>query len=175
MRKLARLALGGAIALAAAGSAVAAAPDKKVMEVPLPDGSTARIEYYGEIAPKVTIEPRKAWAFPGDWMTGRFGPMMNIDRIFEQMERQRDALLKQMRRMPRHGGGPGTIPKVASYGAAPAGTTSISVVSVSNGGGTCTRTTRMISQGDGKPPKVETQVSGNCAASEAPAQPLERS
>ena len=66
-------------------------------------------------------------------------------------------------------GAPGM--NVAAYGNAPAGVTSTSVVSVSNGAGTCTRTTETVSQGPGKPPKVTSNVSGNCGPSAAPAQP----
>ena len=61
---------------------------------------------------------------------------------------------------------PGTAPgmNVASYGNLPAGADSVSVVSVSNGASSCTRTTEVVSQGSGKPPKVTTNVSGNCGA-----------
>jgi hypothetical protein len=66
---------------------------------------------------------------------------------------------------------------VASYGNLPAGANSVSVVTVSNGGASCTRTTEVVSQGAGKPPKVTTKVSGNCGgaapqpAPHAPPQP----
>jgi hypothetical protein len=58
---------------------------------------------------------------------------------------------------------------VAAYGNAPEGTQSITVVSTSNGAKTCTRTTEVTSQGAGKPPKVVTNVSGDCGAAPAPA------
>jgi hypothetical protein len=57
---------------------------------------------------------------------------------------------------------------VASFGNLPAGANSVSVVSFSNGGSTCTRTTEAVSQGAGKPPKVSTKVTGNCGASAGP-------
>jgi len=60
---------------------------------------------------------------------------------------------------------------VAAYGNAPAGTESVTVVSTSNGGKTCTRTTEVTSQGPGKPPKVVTNVSGDCAGVAAPVAP----
>ena len=50
----------------------------------------------------------------------------------------------------------------------PAGETSTTVVSVSNGGATCTRTTESVSQGPGKPPKVTSSVSGTVRAGAAP-------
>jgi hypothetical protein len=42
------------------------------------------------------------------------------------------------------------------------------VVSVSNNGKTCTRTTEVISQGPGKPPKVTSNASGQCDDAAAP-------
>lgn len=166
MRKLSRFSAVGLAALVACGAAVAAEPEKRVMDVPLPDGSTAHIEYYGDIAPKVTIDPAPAFGFPGSWMSGPIARLPNIDRIIERMNRQRSAILQQMRRIPRHRAGPGATAHVASQNGLPQGTSSVSVVSVTNGGATCTRTTRVTSQGAGKPPKVVTKVSGNCAERE---------
>src|SRR3546814_16782026 len=58
MRKLLRTAvLAGAAAIATAGTAIAAANHNRVMTIDLPDGSLARIEYHGDMAPKVTVEP----------------------------------------------------------------------------------------------------------------------
>jgi hypothetical protein len=42
------------------------------------------------------------------------------------------------------------------------------MVSYSNGGKSCTRTTQVVSQGPGKAPKVTTSVTGECDASPAP-------
>ncbi len=58
MRTLPALALAGVAAAALAGTAIAASPRTHVMNVPLPDGSVARVEYIGEVAPKVTVAPR---------------------------------------------------------------------------------------------------------------------
>ena len=72
--------------------------------------------------------------------------------------------------------GRGAVPgmDVASYGNLPAAADSVSVVSVSNGGSSCTRTTEVVSQGPGKPPKVTTNVSGNCGAAAQPARSATR-
>src|SRR3546814_11115005 len=65
MRKLLRTAvLAGAAAIATAGTAIAAANHNRVMTIDLPDGSLARIEYQGDVAPKVTVEPALRFA-PG--------------------------------------------------------------------------------------------------------------
>jgi hypothetical protein len=158
MRKLVKLAFAGVAAVAIAGTAVAASGDKHGMDVALPNGGTAHIEYYGDIAPKVTIAP------------GAFAPMAfpefgNLDRAIQRMNAEQAAMMNQVQQMTRRGVGSPVAPiNVVSYGNMPAGTNSVSVVSVSNGGGTCTRTTRITSQGEGKAPRVVSNVSGDCSA-----------
>jgi hypothetical protein len=161
MNKLLRAALASVAIAAAAGAAVAAKPQTHVMNVPLPDGSVARVEYVGDVAPKVTVAPRP---MAGDFWMGGLPSFANFDRMFEQMNRQMRAI-EQMARQPV--GAPGM--NVASYGNMPAGANSVSVVSVSNGGRSCTRTTQVTAQGAGKPPKIVTNVSGDCGPAAAPA------
>jgi hypothetical protein len=158
---------GGAAALA--GTAIAATNHRHVMNVPLPDGAMARIEYAGNIRPKVTIAPAQQQGDNEDW--GGSPSFASFDRMFEQMDRQMHAI-QQMARQPA--GVPGM--NVASYGNLPVGANSVSVVSFSNGGNTCTRTTEIVSQGAGKPPKVTNSVSGNCGAAPqaAPGRPINR-
>ena len=154
MRKVG-LVLAGLGAAALAGAAAAASRESHVMNVPLPDGSTARVEYVGDVAPKVTVVPSAV------------APFDLFDRSMFDMNRQIDAMMRQvdaMTKMPAVGA-PGL--NVASYGNAPAGTQSVTVVSTSNGSKTCARTTEVTSQGAGKPPKVVTNVSGDCAGGPA--------
>jgi hypothetical protein len=108
----------------------------------------------------VTVAPARE---PGDLWLGALPSLANFDQIFEQMDRQAQAI-EQMARQPAQA--PGV--NVASFGDMPAGADSVSVVSLSNGASTCTRTTEVVSQGPGKPPKVTTSASGSCGA---PAQP----
>jgi hypothetical protein len=163
MKKLPIFMLAG-VASALAGTAIAASPKTHVMNVPLPDGSVARVEYVGDVAPKVTVAPP---AMPGGfWSTGAMAPFGNFDGMFEQLDRQ----MRQMEQMARQPiGAPGM--NVAAYGNIPAGSNSVSVVTVSNGGTSCTRTTQVVSQGAGKPPKVTTNETGNCAGVAQPAPP----
>jgi hypothetical protein len=154
MRKAFVLAGLGAVMLA--GAATAASRDTHIFNVPLPDGSTARIEYVGNIVPKVTVTPAPmSNGFPGFGM---------FDRSMADMQRQIDAMAREANEMVAHPvvGTPGM--NVAAYGSAPAGAQSVTVVSTSNGSKTCTRTTEVTSQGPGKPPKVVTNVSGDCGA-----------
>ena len=175
MRKLPAFALTAVAAAALAGSAVAAAPKSHVMNVPLPDGSVAHIEYVGDVAPKVTVAPRPIAAM-GDWgpQAMPFPSFAGFDRMMEQMQRQSQEMIRRAQEMQRR---PGVAaPYIASFGDMPAGeSSSTTVVSVSNGGATCTRTTQMVSQGAGKPPKVTSNVSGQCGDSpQTPSGPVNR-
>jgi hypothetical protein len=91
-----------------------------------------------------------------------------FDRTMADMQRQIDAMMRQVNEMATYPavGLPGM--NVAAYGNAPAGAQSVTVVSTSDGSKTCTRTTEVTSQGEGKAPKVVTNVSGDCAKTSAP-------
>jgi hypothetical protein len=99
-------------------------------------------------------------------------PFGMFDRSMFDMPRQIDAMMRQIDTVAKLpvAGLPGM--NVAAYGNAPAGTQSVTVVSTSNGSKTCTRTTEVTAQGVGKPPKVVTNVSGDCAGATQPAAPV---
>jgi hypothetical protein len=174
VRKLPAFALAAVAAAELAGAAYAAAPktaapQTHVMNVPLPDGSVAKVEYVGDVAPKVTVAPRPLadaampWAMP-------FPSMAGFDRIIEQMNRQTQEMVRRAQDIARQPAG--AQPYIAAYGDLPAGESSTTVVSVTNGGKTCTRTTQVVSQGPGKPPKVTSQANGQCdGAASAPSGP----
>ena len=167
MRKLPALALAGT-ALALAGTAIAAAPQTHVMNVTLADGSVARVEYVGNVAPKVTVEPRQFAEAASQWGVA-FPSFAGFDRMMAEMQRQSEQMIRQAQEMARHPAtATGAQPYIASYGNLPAGETSTTVVSYSNGGSTCTRTTEVVSQGAGKAPRVTSSVSGQCGTPAAP-------
>lgn len=167
MRKLPAAALAGAAAFALTGSAIAASSKTHVMNVSLPDGSVARVEYVGDVAPKVTVEPGKLAGIGSPW--GMALPsFVGFDRMMAEMQRQSQEMIRHAQEMAKHPASTGVQPYIASYGNLPAGETSTTVVSVSNGGNACTRTTEVVSQGAGKPPKVTSSVSGQCGAAAAP-------
>jgi hypothetical protein len=165
MRKFAKIAFAGAAAAALVGTAYAASNNAHVMDVSLPDGAVAHIQYYGDVAPKVTIAPGPQAAMAGQWAPMAFPGFGDIDREIAQMRQQSEAMIRQAQSMAAQQGAPGV--NVAAYGNLPAGANSVSVVSYSNGGQACTRTTEVTSEGAGKPPKVTTKVSGNCGAGTA--------
>jgi len=150
-----------------AGTAVAATRNSHVMEISLPDGAVAHVEYVGNVAPKVTIEP--AATPDGEWAP--LPAFAGFDRMIAEMNRQSEALIRQAQQLESQHVGVGAAPYVASFGSSPAGMSSTTIVSYSNGSGTCTRTTEAISQGPGKPPKVSSSVTGNCGASANPVRP----
>ena len=165
MRRLSVFAI-AATAAVLAGTAVAAAPKTHAMDVSLPDGSVAHIEYAGDVAPKVSVmpgpmaSPTDAWAMP-------FPSFASFDRMIEQMRRQSQEVMQRAQMMSRQPSG--ASPYIASFGGLPAGGSSTTIVSVSNNGVTCTRTTEVVSEGPGKAPKVTSNVSGQCGAAPAPA------
>jgi hypothetical protein len=161
VRKLPAFALAGIAAAALAGTAVAAGPKSRTMDVPLPDGSIAHIEYVGDVAPKVTIASRPLADAAGPWAMP-FPSFAGFGRMIEEMNRQTEQMMRQAQEMAKQP--VGAAPYIASYGNLPAGESSTTVLSVSNGGSTCTRTTEVVSQGLGKPPKVRSSVRGQCNA-----------
>jgi hypothetical protein len=166
VRKLPAFALTAAAA-ALAGTAVAAAPNSHVMNVSLPDGSVAHIEYVGSIAPKVRIDPRPTAEAAADAWGMPFPSFAGFDRMIAQMQRQSQQMMQQAQQMSRSPNGI-AAPYIASYGNMPAGQTSTTVVSVSQDGSTCTRSTEVVSQGPGKAPKVTSSVSGQCGKAAPP-------
>lgn len=159
MRKLPAFA--GLAAAVLAGTALAAAPTTHVMNVPLPDGSVARVEYAGDVAPKITIaahspaDVAQAWSAP-------FPSFAGFDQIIREMNSRTEQMIRQAEAAAHQTAG--AAPSIASYANLPAGETSTTIVSVSNGGATCTRTTEIVSQGRGKPPKVTSNVTGQCSS-----------
>jgi hypothetical protein len=151
--------LAGLGAVMLTGAAAAASRDTHILNVALPDGATARVEYVGNDAPKVTVTPAP--------VAGPFAPFGMFDRSMFDMDRQIDAMMRQVDQMARMpvAGAPGL--NVAAFGNAPAGSSSVTIVSTSNGTQTCTRRTDVTSEGPGKPPKVVSSVSGNCGETHA--------
>jgi len=161
----------GIAAAALAGTAIAASPQMHRMDVPLPDGGVVHVEYAGDVAPKVTVAPAQPGGLWAPMAFPAMPDMRNFNRMFDQMQKQ----MQQIEQIGRQA--PGM--NIASYGGMPDGSTSVSVVTTSNGGVSCTRTTEVVSQGAGKPPKVTSNVSGDCgaapqAAPAAPSRPINR-
>lgn len=164
MRKLLRTAvLAGAAAIAVAGTATAAANDSRVIAVDLPDGSRARIEYKGDVAPNITVEPATRLVPVRLAYPALTAPVALIDRIAADMDRQMDAMFRQARMLDAAAARGATLDRTA-FGTLPAGTVSYRFVSTSTGNGVCSRSVQVTSLGADQQPKVVSSSSGDCGA-----------
>lgn len=162
MRRIRGAVLAGVAALAAAGTAVAAGNDRHVLKVDLPDGSVAHVEYEGEVAPKVVVEPGLAFE-PVRWFDPlATAPFAMLDRIAAEMERRADMMIEQARALPIQPDPRDGKIDLAGSGALPAGTVSYSFVSTGTGTGTCSRSVQVTSLGPGQQPKIVSNSSGDC-------------
>lgn len=96
MRKFVReTVLAGMAIIALTGAALGLANDKRTMTVDPPDGSLARIEYKGNIPPKVAIQPASQFMPIGFADHTMFAPFSMFDRIAADLDRQSDVMLRQ--------------------------------------------------------------------------------
>ncbi len=158
------------LAVALAGvTAVAAAERLPVHEmvVHLPGGGIERIRYTGNVVPHILVADEAAPMTAESFLDTAFGPaspFAELDRISTEMERQANALLRQAALMQSL---PDAQLQQAALANAPAGASSYTVVSTSNGKGVCIQSMRVMAMGEGKAPQVVRNVSGDCAAASA--------
>jgi hypothetical protein len=159
--------LAGGAALLVAGTAAAAAEKLHTLNVSLPDGSVAQIEYTGDVAPKVSVVP--AAAVPIAYAD----PFAELDRVAAYMEAQHRAMMQQVAAMEQAAAraGAGAPGQVTVVGDLPAGTHFTYVSSTTDANG-CTQTVEYSSDGSGAQPKVTRTSAGSCdkATSDAPVQ-----
>jgi len=163
MRKLRTAVLAGIATLSVAGTAMAVTKDIHVMAVGLPDGSVARIEYQGPVAPSVRIDPTAAQRIVPVRLADPFdaAPFAMIDRIMADMDRQAAAMAEAaLQPVPADKAG---RPDLAAFGDLPAGTVSYRFVSTSDGSRVCSRSWQVTSQGPQQRPKLISASSGDCA------------
>lgn len=173
MRKIRTAVLAGVTAVAAIGTALAASHGSHVMNVGLPDGTVARIEYEGDVAPKVMVAPASS-VTPIAWLDPfEPAPFALFDRIAADMDRQSDLMMRQVRALPLQAMADDGKIDLAALRSLPPGTVSYSFVSTANGGSTCSRSVQVTSLGSGQQPKVVSKSSGDCreAPSETVAHP----
>jgi hypothetical protein len=152
--------LAGGAALLVAGTAAAAAEKLHTMNVDLPDGSVAQIEYAGDVAPKVAVAP-VAYA----------DPFLQLDRVAEYMEAQHQAMMQQFAAMEQTAARAGAAQpgQMTLTGNLPAGSHFTYVSSTTDGRG-CTQTVEYSSDGSSAQPKVTrtSAGSGDKATNDAP-------
>lgn len=167
MRKIHTTVFAGIAALAAAGTAVASSHDTHLMKLDLPDGSVARIEYRGDVAPKVTVAPALNFA-PVHWLDPfAAAPLTLFDRISADLDRQTDMMMRQVRSLQLQSNARDGKIDLAAFGALPAGTVGYSFVSTGTGTGVCSQSVQVTSFGPAQQPKVVSNWSGDCRGTPA--------
>ncbi len=154
-----------AVLVGAMGSAEAANNKLHTMTIQLPGGGTARIQYVGDVAPKVTLVPgwQTADVFVPDPAFFGWSPLFaSLNSAASEMDRQLAAAQQQMEQMQAQLAGASDQPIEAALKNAPPGSESFSVVTVSNGKGFCMQSVHMVKPVDGKP-QVQRQSSGDCS------------
>ena len=175
MRRMHFAILAGAAAALAAGTALAETAKTHHMDVALPDGGTAHIEYVGDVAPKVKIDPG---ARPTGIGFQRFDPFADLDRLTASMQARHEAMLRQLAAMERNAGqtasvAGGQLPgRLVVNGNMPAGSQFTMVQSSTDANG-CTRTVRYSSDGSSQQPQKTETSSGKCGKVEDKAAPAE--
>ena len=150
------------------GAAWAASAQTHHMQVQLPDGEIVQVNYVGDVAPRVVMQPvtadpaaeqdpLQAIGFPG------FGSM---NRIFADMERQQAAMMQQVAAIEHEAATHGTTATTA--GQPIANGVNWSYVSSSTSSNGCTQTVEWHSGGavakgaEAAQPQVIRTSSGNC-------------
>ncbi|NIJ35277.1 hypothetical protein [Sphingomonas oligoaromativorans] len=164
MRKVRTVVLSGVAALAVAGAALAATRDMHVMKVGLPDGSVARIEYAGDVAPKVIVAPIEKAVRVNFFDAVDAAPFTAFDQIVASMDRNMDAMVHEIGALqPMLPSANGKI-DLAALGKLPPGTVHYQFVSTSDGSGTCSLSVEATSYGPEQKPKIVSNSVGDCAS-----------
>lgn len=157
--------LAGAAALLAAGAAQARPAEVHHMNVALPDGSVARIEYTGDVTPVVRIVPAEARTLAA------YDPFAGFERIAALMAAQREAMLRQMAELREGAARAASTSGLALTGDLPPGVhyTYFSSTTDANG---CTRTVEYRTDGSGAAPQVTRASTGACDAMPEDGEPI---
>jgi len=168
MRRVRTVLLAGAVVVGVAGLAglaLAAVPQIHEMAIRLPGGGVERIQYTGNVQPKVVFVGAPAFPVASFGFWGAASPFADIDRISALMDRQMDAMFRETQAMQQvvlSGGLDQAVLKDV-----PRGTSSYSMVTTISGNGFCSRSMQVTSSPDGGKPKVVSHSSGNCGSAAA--------
>ena len=166
MRVTRKIILAGGAALLALGTAAVAADKVHTMNVALPDGAVVQVQYAGDVAPRVAVQPVDAVPI------AYVDPFAELDRMAAAMEAQHQALMQQVAQMELAAaqGAPAGPDGVTLVGNLPAGTHFTYVSSTTDANG-CTRTVEYNSDGSSQQPKVTKTSAGSCDSAQQRAAP----
>jgi hypothetical protein len=154
MRVSLRSVLAAAAAIVAASAVVPAMAEDgqvHVLTVQLPGGGIEQIRYTGDVPPRVAFVPTPAMVGTREMAAD---PFAALERIFAIMDRQADAMLRQVQSMV--GGPAGMLPGL------PPGANGYSFVSTMSGSGVCMRSVRITYSNGNATPQVVSSTSGDC-------------
>ncbi|HVZ08286.1 hypothetical protein [Rhodopila sp.] len=165
MRAIFKAILAGAALMtgvAALTPAFAQDSQSHVMDVPLPDGSVARIQYSGNVPPRVAVEPGSmAFVAPSPVFDQSFAA---LEQVSAMMQRQAAVMMHQIAEMQ--------AAMAAPMATMPAGARIYAMSSTLGGNGACMRSVQVTYDSSGKP-NVISRVSGDCNPSHGSAVPME--
>ncbi|QGN54747.1 hypothetical protein [Novosphingobium sp. Gsoil 351] len=184
MRVSRNVILTGAAALLVCGVAEAATAKLHKLNVALPDGSVAQVEYAGDVAPRVVVQAApQAIAFADPLFALGGDPFAEMQHVSALLEQQHRAMLQQVAELQRAAATGTPAPGLTLTSNLPAGSYHYSMVSSTTGADGCTQTVSWSSDGKSPEPQVTKTSVGNCdaarrdrapivpAKAEAPAQP----
>lgn len=128
-----------------AGVADAQTEQTHLLTLRLPNGQVEQVQYTGDVPPTVILGPA---AVPASFYAG--DPFAVLERISADMDRQVDALFRRLDATTA--ANTGVIPAMA-------------------GPGVCMRSVQVTFAGNGQPPRVVSQSSGDCAPVRNEAEP----
>ena len=174
------------LTMAVGSVAVAANRNVHTMNVALPDGSVAHVQYVGKVAPTVRVSAAADAAAAGE------DGFASFDKVFAAMEQQQAAMMQRAEAMQQaaladanhveaamKAGNitrtelPGGMVLMSSNGGKPAGQFSYRYVAVTKDAGGCTQRVEYSSDEAGAKPQVTRTSAGPCdAAQRGLVQPL---
>ncbi len=154
----------GALLLASSVAWAAGWPAVHDITIQLPGGGVERVQYTGDIAPKIVFDTEPFGTVPAAWRRS----FAAFDALDAAMNRQMEAMLQQVRALQAANGGLND----AAPRALPPGTSSYSWIVTRNGARSCVRTIQVSAPENGGKPQVVSQTSGDCGDSAA-ARPIQ--
>lgn len=166
MRVSRNVILTGAAALLVCGAAEAATAKLHKLDVALPDGSVARVEYAGDVAPRVIVQPSapQAIAFADPLFAFGGEPFAEMQRVSAMLEAQHRAMLQRVAELQRAAASGAPTSGLTITSNLPAGSYHYSMVSSTTGTDGCTQTVSWNSDGRSAQPQVTRTSAGNCDA-----------
>ncbi len=124
--------------------AIAGDDQPHVLTVQLPGGGVERIQYTGDVAPRIVLVPTSS-------MMAQPDPFAALERISAMMQQQQAIMLQQMQMLD----------------AAPFAAGGLSFVSATSGSGVCMHSVRITYNGGDAAPHVVSSTSGDCGPAHA--------